>query len=467
MSARAIADAVRDGTRRARQVTEDALARLDEAADLGAVVACEPDRALAEADAIDAARAAGEALGPLAGAPLGVKDNLWDEGVECSAASESLVGFIAPDTATTLRRLRAAGAVVLARANMDELGMGSLTAWSRVGPAKNPHDPRRSPGGSSGGAAALVAAGVVPIALGSDTGGSVRQPAAWCGVYGLRPTRGVLSRWGLVPLASSMDTVGLLATTPRDLACALDVMLGVDPHDQTTLPRPPWRLDAALCAPPQGLRVGLLITPGAEASAEVSAQVALAAAALHDQGAIITAVTLHGLPEASLAYAAICAAEAASNLARLDGQRFGRPAPGDDAEAQAEGARARFGPEVRRRVLLGHALSADHLARAQAARGRITEAIVRLLDHHDLLLCPTTPTVAARLGDLEAAERADLFTTPASLSGRPALSVPFGAAGGLPVGVQLIGRALGEEALFTAAAALHAARRSVPEAVQV
>ena len=193
LSARAIADAVRVGERSARRVIEDALARLAAAAPLNAVVPYDAARALAEADALDAARAAGEALGPLAGVPIILKDNLWDAGVECSAASESLVGFIAPDTATVVRRLRAAGAVVLARGNMDELGMGSLTARSRFGPAKNPHDLRRSPGGSSGGNAALVAADVVPIAIGSDTGGSVRQPAAWCGVYGLRPTHNILS----------------------------------------------------------------------------------------------------------------------------------------------------------------------------------------------------------------------------------------------------------------------------------
>ena len=467
MSARAIAAAVRAGERSAGQVIEDALSRLAAAAPLNAVAPYDAARAVAEAAAVDAARAAGAPLGPLAGVPVILKDNLWDAGVECSAASESLVGFFAPDTATVVRRLRAAGAVVLARGNMDELGMGSLTAQSRFGPAKNPHDLRRSPGGSSGGCAALVAAGAAPIALGSDTGGSVRQPAAWCGVYGLRPTRGVLSRWGLVPLASSMDTVGALAADPDDLACCLDVLLGADPLDQTTTPRPPWRLDVALREPPRGLRVGLMITPGAEADPEVWAQVERAAGLLSAQGAIVDRVSFVGLPEALLAYTALCAVEAASNLARFDGQRFGRPAPGDDAEAQARGARARFGEEVRRRVLLGHALGEDRLRRALATRGRVTEAIVKHLDHHDLLICPTTPTVAALHGHREAAALADLFTAPASLAGRPALSVPFGAVGGLPVGVQLIGRAYGEEALFTAAAALHTQSVSVPEAVEV
>ncbi|MEY3212205.1 MAG: Asp-tRNA(Asn)/Glu-tRNA(Gln) amidotransferase subunit GatA, partial [Pseudomonadota bacterium] len=467
MSARAIVEAVRGGERSARQVIEDALARLDAAAPLNAVATFDAERALAEADSLDAARAAGQALGPLAGVPLILKDNLWDAGVECSAASESLVGFIPPDTATVLRRLRAAGAIVLARGNMDELGMGSLTASSRFGPAKNPHDLRRSPGGSSGGNAALVAAGVAPIAIGSDTGGSIRQPASWCGVYGLRPTRGVLSRWGLVPLASSMDTVGALTTCPEDLACCLDVMLGADPLDHTTTPRPAWRLQFAMREPPQGLRVGLMVTPDAEADAEVVAQVERAASVLGAMGAIVDRVRFVGLPEALLAYSALCAVEAASNLARFDGQRFGRPASGDDAEAQATSARARFGDEVRRRVLLGHALGDDRHRRALATQGRVTEAIVRHLDHHDLLLCPTTPTVAALHGDDEAARLADLFTAPASLSGRPALSVPFGMAEGLPVGVQLIGRAYGEEALFTAAAALHTQRASVPEAVEV
>jgi aspartyl-tRNA(Asn)/glutamyl-tRNA(Gln) amidotransferase subunit A len=467
MSARAIAEAVRVGERSARQVIEEALGRLDAAAPLNAVASCDAERALAEADTLDDARAAGATLGPLAGVPLVIKDNLWDAGVECSAASESLVGFIPSDTATVLRRLRAAGAVVLARGNMDELGMGSLTAESRFGPAKNPHDLRRSPGGSSGGNAALVAAGVAPIAIGSDTGGSVRQPASWCGVYGLRPTRGVLSRWGLVPLASSMDTVGALTTSPEDLACCLDVMLGADPLDHTTTPRPPWRLQRATQEPPRGLRVGLMVTPGAEADASVWDQVERAAAALSALGAIVDRVGFVGLPEALTAYTAICAVEAASNLARFDGQRFGRSAPGEDAEAQATSARARFGEAVRRRILLGHALGEDRLRRALAARGRVTEAIIGHLDHHDLLLCPTTPTVAALHGDAEAARLADLFTAPASLSGRPALSVPFGMAEGLPVGVQLIGRAYGEEALFTAAAALHAQRPSVPEAVEV
>jgi aspartyl-tRNA(Asn)/glutamyl-tRNA(Gln) amidotransferase subunit A len=456
MSARTIVESVRGGERSARQVIEEALTRLVDAAPLNAVASFDAERALAEADVLDAARAAGATLGPLAGVPVILKDNLWDAGVECSAASESLVGFIAPDTATVVRRLRAAGAVVLARGNMDELGMGSLTARSRFGPAKNPHDLRRSPGGSSGGNAALVAADVVPIAIGSDTGGSVRQPAAWCGVYGLRPTRGVLSRWGLVPLASSMDTVGALTSTLEDLACCLDVMLGVDPLDQTTTPRPPWRLDVALAEPPRGLRVGLMITPGAEANPEVWAQVERAAAVLSARGAIVDRVRFVGLPEALLAYTAICAAEAASNLARFDGQRFGRPAAGDDAEAQARGARARFGDEVRRRILLGHALGEDRLRRALATRGRVTEAIIGHLDHHDLLICPSTPSPAAHHGDAEAERLADLFTAPASLAGRPALSVPFGAVDGLPVGVQLIGRAHGEEALFTAAAALQA-----------
>jgi aspartyl-tRNA(Asn)/glutamyl-tRNA(Gln) amidotransferase subunit A len=468
-----LAERVAAGAITARTVAEAHLERIG-ALDgrLGAFLLVDAEGALAQADAVDRARAAGEPLGPLAGVPLGLKDNLVTAGVATTCASRILAGWVPPYDATAVARLRGAGAVLLGKQNMDELGMGSSTESSSVRPTRNPWDLERVPGGSSGGSAAAVAAGLCAAALGSDTGGSVRQPAALCGLVGLKPTYGRVSRHGLCAYASSLDTIGVLARTVEDAALLLEVIAGVDPLDATSIDAPVPRYRDALGAGVAGLTLGVpeayLEAPGLDP--EVRAAVVAALDGLRRLGARVLPITLPDPDDALACYYLIATAEAASNLARLDGVRYGLRVepPGASLEDLQRATRgAGFGAEVKRRILLGtHVLRAGHreatYRRAQIVRGLIKEGFDDALARCDLVAMPTAPTPAFRLGDKTADPLAmylaDVFTIGPSLAGLPGISIPAGlSAAGLPIGLQLIGRPLGEPDLLRAAAACEAA----------
>lgn len=472
-SARALAHGVRSGRTRARDAVDAALAAAERRADLNAFVALVPERARAHADRIDAQVAAGADPGPLAGVPVALKDNLCTQGVATTAGSAFLQGYVPPFDATVVARLEAAGAVVIGKTNLDEFGMGSSTENSAFGPVRHPLDPDRVAGGSSGGSAAAVAAGIVPLALGTDTGGSVRQPAAFCGVLGVKPTYGRLSRHGVIAYVSSLDQVGVFARDADDAALALRAMAGVDPHDATTVDREAAEVLVPECDPwlrPDGapLRVGRVTTLWGEGVAPgVRAALDAVAARLEAAGAAVADAPLPLADAAVAAYYVIATAEASSNLARYDATLYGRRvgASGDGFEAVARASRAAgLGPEVQRRVLMGaFALSAGHVdayyARAARVRRRIAEALAAAFERFDVLLTPTAPTVAwrqeERLHDPLSMYVADVTTCLANLAGLPAVSVPAGTAEeGLPVGAQLIGPAWSEARLLAMARAL-------------
>ena len=407
--------------------------------------------------------------GALAGIPAAVKDNLVTADFPTTCGSRILRGFRSPYEATAVRRLRRAGAVVLGKTNMDEFGMGSSTENSAFGPTRNPWHRDRVPGGSSGGSAAAVAAGIVPVALGSDTGGSVRQPASFCGVVGIKPTYGRVSRYGLVAFASSLDQVGALGRTVRDAATLLEVVSGHDPRDATSVNRPVPPLAAACERGVRGLVVGVpreYFPPGLDPVVRRLAERALGA--LEGAGAEVRDVSLPHTRYAIPAYYIIAPAEASSNLARYDGVRFGRRSRGAGSTEQLyELSRSDgFGTEVKRRILLGtYALSAGYYdayyGRAQEARAVIAHDFERVFgDGVDVLFTPTSPTPAFRLGerihDPYRMYLSDVFTVPANLAGVPALSVPIGLAEGLPVGGQLMAAHWREDTLLTAAAAIEA-----------
>jgi aspartyl-tRNA(Asn)/glutamyl-tRNA(Gln) amidotransferase subunit A len=417
--------------------------------------------------------AEGEGTRALTGVPVAVKDNICTLGLPTTCGSRMLEGYVSPYEATAVRRLRAAGAVIVGKTNLDEFAMGSSTEHSAFGPTLNPHDAGRVPGGSSGGSAAAVAARLVPVALGSETGGSVRQPASFCGVVGLKPTYGRVSRWGLTAFAASLDCIGVLAARVADAARTLQCMAGADPRDATCADRPVPDLDAAAAAgagpaPLAGVIVGV---PAEYFPADLDEGVAAACAraldALRDAGAEMRTVSLPHTPFALPAYTVIAAAEASLDLARYDGVRYGRRVSAGDVHAMVAATRgAGFGAEVRRRIITGtFVLSAGHRA---AYHGRATRARRRVArDFQDvfeggvqLLLTPTTPTpafrVGERLGDPVAMYGSDVFTVAANLAGLPAVSLPAGTVDGLPVGVQLIAPAWQEALLLRAAAALEA-----------
>ena len=466
----ATAEAVRRGERTARQGVEDCLARIavreGEVHAFNTVLA---DEARAAADALDARVAAGEDPGPLAGVPVALKDNLCTRGVPTTCSSRILDGWRPPYDATVVRRLAAAGAVVVGKTNLDEFAMGSSTENSAFGPTRNPLDTGRVPGGSSGGSAAAVAAGFAPLALGSDTGGSIRQPAAFCGVVGVKPTYGAVSRYGLVAFASSLDQIGPFAATVADAALLLEVIAGHDPLDSTSIPQAAPPIGAGLGDGVEGLRVGLVRELISGVDADVERSVRSAADALADAGAKVDDVslpmTVHGLA----AYYLIAPAEASSNLARYDGVRYGLRVDGSDVAAMNAATReAGFGPEVKRRIMLGtYALSAGYYDAYYGQAQRVRTLIIRDFEaaygQFDVLLSPTAPTTAFALGaktaDPLAMYMSDVCTFPSNLAGHPAVTVPFGTGDdGLPVGVQVMAPALGEPVMFRVAASLESAR---------
>ena len=470
MTAIEIAAAVRAGERSARSVVEEHLAAIDaRESELHAFNLVMRDDALAAADAVDARVAAWEDPGPLACVPVALKDNLCTTGVPTTCSSKILEGWKPPYDATVVERLAAAGAIAIGKTNLDEFAMGSSTENSAFGPSKNPHDITKVPGGSSGGSAVAVAAGFAAIGLGSDTGGSIRQPAALCGVVGMKPTYGRVSRYGLVAFASSLDQIGPFAATVSDAAALYDVIAGHDPRDSTSIPEAsPSTLDV-LDQGIDGLRVGLVteLCQAEGIASDVTARVQAAADALGRAGAKVDEVSVPAAIYGLSAYYLIAPAEASSNLARYDGVRYGlrvdAPTTGEMYDATRT---AGFGAEVERRIMLGtYALSAGYYdayyGKAQKVRTLILRDFDAAYEHFDVLLSPTSPTTAFTLGakaDPLAMYLNDVCTIPSNLAGHPAISVPFGVGDdGLPVGVQILAPALDEATMFRVAAALEGA----------
>jgi aspartyl-tRNA(Asn)/glutamyl-tRNA(Gln) amidotransferase subunit A len=469
VTARALAADIRSGARSAREVTEAGLADVaGRDGGLHTFLTVLHEEALAQADQVDSAVAAGRDPGPLAGVPVALKDNLCTRGIPTTCGSRILEGWRPPYDATVVERLRQAGAVVLGKTNMDEFAMGSSTENSAFGPTRNPHDTGKVPGGSSGGSAAAVAAGFTPLGLGSDTGGSIRQPAALCGVVGMKPTYGRVSRYGLVAFASSLDQIGPFTTTVEDAALLYDVLAGHDPRDSTSLPSVPEPTLASVEGGADGVRVGLCPDLITGCAADVAARVYQAAEALAAAGARVEEIRVPEFAYGLSAYYLIAPAEASSNLARYDGVRYGLRVDAEDAATMNTATRtAGFGAEVKRRIMLGtYALSAGYYdayyAQAQRVRTMVMEAFARAYTSVDVLLGATAPTTAFALGDKVDDPMAmymnDVCTIPSNLSGHPALSVPFGPGDdGLPVGVQVLAPALGEALLFRVARVVEAA----------
>ena len=403
---------------------------------------------------------------PLAGMPVAVKDNLSTSGMPTTCASRTLDGYVPPYDATVVRRLEDAGAVVVGKTNLDEFAMGSSTENSAFGPTLNPVDRARVPGGSSGGSAAAVAAGYVPLALGSDTGGSVRQPAAFCGVVGIKPTYGRVSRYGLVAFASSLDQIGTFGRSVGEAASLLEVVSGHDPRDATSARRPVPAFASSARTGVEGKVVGVPTEyfPD-ELDAEVRARLDEAVARLREAGAEIRAVSLPHTRYAIPCYYVLATAEASSNLARYDGVRFGARVAADEVALMYERTRAAFGAEVKRRIMLGtYALSSgyydEYYATAQRARALIAADFRAVFEDVDMLFTPTSPTPAFRIGerseDPVAMYLSDVFTVTANLAGLPGISVPIGEVRGLPLGGQLLAPWWAEETMIAAAGALEA-----------
>ncbi len=453
-----------------REVTEAHLARVEVLdPSLHACITITADLAREQADGWDTARARGEELPPLAGVPMVVKDNFCTRGVRTTAGSRILGDWRPPYDATAVTRLRAAGAVLLAKTNLDEFAMGSSTENSGLFTTRNPWDPTRVPGGSSGGSAAAVAAGLATMGAGSDTGGSVRQPAALCGVVGLKPTYGRVSRYGLIAYASSLDQIGPVTRNVRDCALMLGALVGHDPRDSTSTDMPVPDYLAALTGEVRGLRIGVPEEYFAQGVApEVRESVLAAVRVLAEQGASVDECSTPHVEYALPSYYIIAPAEASSNLARYDGVRYGpRSDWGADVSGMFMATRDEgFGAEVKHRILLGtYVLSAGYYeayyGRALQVRTLVKRDFDRAFERFDLLATPTSPTVAFAIGeksdDPYAMKLADVCTVPVNLAGTCAISVPCGFQGGLPIGLQLIARPFDESTLLRAADAFEQA----------
>jgi len=428
------------------------------------------ERALEQAARVDAAAAKGDPLGPLAGIPVGIKDVLVVKGAPATAGSKILQGYRPPYDATAVQRLEAAGAVLLGKINCDEFAMGSSNENSAYGPVRNPVDTDRVPGGSSGGSAAAVAANLAVATLGSDTGGSIRQPASFCGVVGVLPTYGRVSRYGLIAFASSLDRVGPFAANVRDAATLLGVIAGHDPKDATSSPAPVPDYAAESDKGAQGLRIGVPAEYFAEGlDPEVRAAIEKGIAALQAAGCTVQPVSLPNTKYAVPVYYLIATAEASANLARFDGVRYGHRSA-DSATLSAMYSHSRdegFGAEVKRRILLGtYALSAGYYdayyGKAQQVRRLLAEEFLRAFAQVDAIVTPTAPTPAFKLGektgDPLAMYLADIYTVTASLSGICGVTVPCGTTNaGLPVGMQVLAAHLNESTAFRVARAVEAA----------
>ncbi len=416
------------------------------------------DLALSMAAQADRRRAEGED-GPLLGIPVALKDLLATEGLETTAGSRMLQSYRPPYSATVVERLRDAGAVFLGKTNMDEFAMGSSNEYSAYGPVYNPWDTARVPGGSSGGSAAAVAADEAAVALGSDTGGSIRQPGSLCGVVGFKPTYGRVSRYGLIAFASSLDQIGPLAKDVTDAATMLGAIAGPDPRDSTTVPVPVPDYTAVLTAGVKGLRLGVpreYFVPGMEPGVERAVRGAIAA--LEGLGATVGEVSLPSTEHALATYYIIAPAEASANLARFDGIKYGYSAPADTMwQAYGETRDGGFGPEVKRRIMIGtYALSSTYYdayyVKAQRIRTMVKDDFDRVFRDYDAIVAPTSPTVAfhlgQKMGDPVQMYLADVCTLPVNIAGLPGVSVPCGLSEGLPVGLQIITPSFTEDLLL-------------------
>ncbi|MGA7757204.1 MAG: Asp-tRNA(Asn)/Glu-tRNA(Gln) amidotransferase subunit GatA [Ilumatobacteraceae bacterium] len=457
---------VRNNVESAATVVERHLAEIDRReGDIHAFNLVLADEARARAIEIDDAVAVGRDPGPLAGVPIALKDNMCTRGIPTTCSSRILDGWKPPYDATIVTKLHDAGAIVIGKTNLDEFAMGSSTENSAFGATRNPHDITRVPGGSSGGSAAAVAAGFAAVSLGSDTGGSIRQPAALCGVVGVKPTYGAVSRYGLVAFASSLDQIGPFATTVADASLLLESISGHDPMDSTSIRQPPLEISRQLDFGVVGLRVGRITDLPEGASPDVVARLDQAFDELRAAGAEIVDVEVPAFGYGLTAYYLIAPAEASSNLARYDGVRFGHRVDAPDTNAMYMATRTEgFGAEVKRRIMLGtYALSAGYYdayyGRALKVRRRIAADFAAAYERADVLLTPASPTVAFHLGDKTADPMSmylcDTYTIPSNLTGDPGMSVPFGTGDdGLPVGIQVLAPALQEATMFRTAAEL-------------
>ena len=474
-SASTLAAAIADGEVSAEDVTREHLARIEAVdGDLHAFLHVDSEGALSQARAIDEKRSNGEPLGPLAGVPVALKDVLAQRGIPTTCGSRILEGWRPPYNATVVSKLLNAGCVILGKTNMDEFAMGSSTEHSGYGPTRNPWDLDRIPGGSGGGSAAAVAGFEAPLAIGTDTGGSIRQPASVTGTVGVKPTYGGVSRYGLVALASSLDQAGPCARSVRDAALLHQVIGGYDPLDSTSIDAPtPDIVAAADRADLRGVKVGLVKELGGDGyQAGVRQRFDEAVAKITNLGAEVVEVSCPNFEYALAAYYLILPSEASSNLARFDGMRFGLRV-GDDGQATAEDVMratraAGFGDEAKRRIMLGtYALSSGYYdayyGQAQKVRTLIANDFAAAFESADVLISPTTPTTAFKLGekidDPVAMYLNDVATIPVNLAGNCAMSLPIGLApeDGLPVGLQIMAPSMADDRLYNVGAALEAA----------
>jgi aspartyl-tRNA(Asn)/glutamyl-tRNA(Gln) amidotransferase subunit A len=464
-----IAQDIASGKTSAVEVLEQHLARITEReGEINAFNLVTTEQARATAQQVDADIKAGKPVGVLAGVPVALKDNMCTRGIETTCSSKILEGWKPPYDATVVTRLQQAGAVMVGKTNLDEFAMGSSTENSAFGPTKNPLDTSRVPGGSSGGSAAAVAAGFAAASLGSDTGGSIRQPASLCGLVGVKPTYGLVSRQGIVAFASSLDQVGPFTHTVADAALMMEVIGGHDPLDSTSLPQPMPSLTSVLGQGVKGMRIGRLADMPDGCEPEVLARMDAAYVALQAAGATIVDISLPSLSYCLTAYYLVAPAEASSNLARYDGVRYGMRVETGDLHSMYGATRAAgFGAEVKRRIMLGtYALSAGYFdayyGKALKVRRLIANDFAAAYEKCDVILTPTSPTVAFPLGDKTSDPLTmylcDIFTIPTNLAGHAAMSVPFGTgAHNMPVGVQVLAPALGEQTMFRVAAELERA----------
>ncbi|MEY4601503.1 MAG: aspartyl/glutamyl-tRNA(Asn/Gln) amidotransferase subunit [Actinomycetota bacterium] len=464
-----VAASVAAGELTASAVLEENLAAIDaREKDVHAFNVVTADRARERAAQIDADVKAGRNVGRLAGVTVALKDNMCTRGVATTCSSKILEGWIPPYDGTVVRRLADAGAVVVGKTNLDEFAMGSSTENSAFGPTRNPLDLSRVPGGSSGGSAAAVAAGFSTVSFGSDTGGSIRQPAALCGLVGVKPTYGMVSRQGLIAFGSSLDQIGPFTSTVADAALLMEVIAGHDPLDSTSLPQPAPALLPVLSQGVKGMRIGRITDMPEGSSPDVLARLDAAFDALQHAGATVVDVQMPSMSYGLTAYYLVAPAEASSNLARFDGVRYGLRVDAKDLNSMYGDTRAAgFGDEVKRRIMLGtYALSAGYYdayyGKALKVRRLIADDFAKAYQRCDVILTPTSPTVAFKFGDKTSNPLAmylcDVFTIPTNLAGHAAMSVPFGTGeAGLPVGVQVLAPALGEAPMFRVAAELERA----------
>jgi len=459
-----IARQVQAGEVSALDLVEQSLRTIHDKDEFHAIIATLDDTARSRARSLDERAANGERIGRLAGVPFIAKDNFLVFGTETTAASNILKGFNAPYQATAIERLEAEGAICVAKANLDAFAHGSSTENSDFGPTKNPHDPTRVPGGSSGGSGAAVVLDLAPFALGTDTGGSIRLPASFCGAVGYKPTYGLVSRSGVVAMASSLDTIGPLTRTVQDTALVLDVMAGRDPLDSTTIERDAETYSNLDAADLKGAKIGIVKEYMGEGLDDAVRQtIERSIDQLRGAGAEIVEVSLPSLPLALAVYYVVCPAEVSSNLSRYDGQRYGFST--DDAQNLDESfSRTReigFGAEAKRRIMIGtYVLSSGYYDayynKAQTVRTKLIQEFAAAFESVDFLLGPTAPTTAFKLGqnidDPLAMYLIDIMTVAANLVGVPSISIPAGTVDGLPVGLQLLAAQKHDRALLSLAA---------------